>query len=80
MFLKKSDPYLLIVGMTGVKMGDRFVQIGCALLREPDLLQAMQKDAHHEALCIHCNKCMPTIYSGTRCVLIEGTRPSSDAS
>lgn len=30
MFLKKSDPYLLIVGMTGVKRGDRFVQIGCA--------------------------------------------------
>src|ERR1700716_1926359 len=29
MFLKKGDPYLLIVGMTGVKMGDRFVQIGC---------------------------------------------------
>ena len=30
MFLKKGDPYLLIVGMTGVKMGDKFVQIGCA--------------------------------------------------
>ncbi|MCU1382318.1 MAG: hypothetical protein JWL71_1015 [Acidobacteria bacterium] len=30
MFLKKGDPYLLIVGMTGVKMGDAFVQIGCA--------------------------------------------------
>ena len=30
MFLKKSDPYLLIVGMTGVKMGDRFLQVGCA--------------------------------------------------
>ena len=30
MFLKQSDPYLLIVGMTGVKMGDRFLQIGCA--------------------------------------------------
>jgi ubiquinone/menaquinone biosynthesis C-methylase UbiE len=29
MFLKKGDPYLLIVGMTGVKMGDTFVQIGC---------------------------------------------------
>src|SRR6476619_6730985 len=29
MFLKKSDPYLLIVGMTGVKMGDRFLQVGC---------------------------------------------------
>jgi ubiquinone/menaquinone biosynthesis C-methylase UbiE len=30
MFLKKSDPHLLIVGMTGVKMGDKFVQVGCA--------------------------------------------------
>ncbi len=30
MFLKKSDPYLLIVGMAGAKMGDSFVQIGCA--------------------------------------------------
>jgi ubiquinone/menaquinone biosynthesis C-methylase UbiE len=29
MFLKKGDPYLLIVGMTGVKMGDKFVQVGC---------------------------------------------------
>ena len=30
MFLKRDDPYALVVGMTGVKMGDRFVQIGCA--------------------------------------------------
>lgn len=30
MFLKKDNPYLLIVGMTGVKMGDTFVQVGCA--------------------------------------------------
>jgi ubiquinone/menaquinone biosynthesis C-methylase UbiE len=30
MFLKKADPHLLIVGMTGVKMGDKFVQVGCA--------------------------------------------------
>jgi SAM-dependent methyltransferase len=29
MFLKSQNPYLLIVGMTGVKMGDRFVQVGC---------------------------------------------------
>jgi len=27
-------------------------------------------------LCIHCNKCMPTIYRGTHCVLVEpGKRP-----
>ncbi|MGH9144492.1 MAG: methyltransferase domain-containing protein [Vicinamibacterales bacterium] len=30
MFFKKSDPHLLMVGMTGVKMGDKFVQVGCA--------------------------------------------------
>jgi ubiquinone/menaquinone biosynthesis C-methylase UbiE len=30
MFLKNGDPYLLIVGMTGVKMGDKFLQVGCA--------------------------------------------------
>ena len=30
MFLKKDNPHLLIVGMTGVKMGDRFLQVGCA--------------------------------------------------
>ena len=30
MFLKRDDPHVLIVGMSGVKMGDRLVQIGCA--------------------------------------------------
>lgn len=29
-FSKGDDPYTLVVGMTGVKMGDRLVQIGCA--------------------------------------------------
>src|SRR5712692_8898358 len=29
-FQRRDDPYGLIVGMTGVKMGDRLVQIGCA--------------------------------------------------
>jgi 2,4-dienoyl-CoA reductase-like NADH-dependent reductase (Old Yellow Enzyme family) len=51
--------------------GFAFVQIGRALLREPDLLLEMQKDPQRESLCIHCNKCMPTIYTGTRCVLVE---------
>jgi ubiquinone/menaquinone biosynthesis C-methylase UbiE len=30
MFLKRDDPYRLVVGMTGVKMGDRLLHIGCA--------------------------------------------------
>jgi hypothetical protein len=23
-----------------------------------------------EGVCIHCNRCMPTIYSGTRCPVV----------
>jgi ubiquinone/menaquinone biosynthesis C-methylase UbiE len=30
MFLKRQDPFLLIVSMTGVKLGDRLLQVGCA--------------------------------------------------
>lgn len=30
MFLKRQDPFGLIVGMTGVKLGDRLLQVGCA--------------------------------------------------
>jgi 2,4-dienoyl-CoA reductase-like NADH-dependent reductase (Old Yellow Enzyme family) len=41
-----------------------------ALLREPDLIARMSAGDARESLCIHCNKCMPTIYSGTRCVLV----------
>jgi ubiquinone/menaquinone biosynthesis C-methylase UbiE len=27
---RRDDPYMLVVGMTGVRMGDRVAQIGCA--------------------------------------------------
>ncbi len=50
--------------------GFDFVQMGRALLREPDLVARWQKGDEHESLCIHCNKCMPTIYRGTHCVLV----------
>ena len=54
-------------------LGEGFdlVAMGRALLREPDLLQTFAKGERAEGLCVHCNKCMPTIYSGTRCVLVE---------
>jgi 2,4-dienoyl-CoA reductase-like NADH-dependent reductase (Old Yellow Enzyme family) len=51
--------------------GFELVAMGRALLREPDLLQTFAKGDRSEGLCVHCNKCMPTIYSGTRCVLVE---------
>jgi 2,4-dienoyl-CoA reductase-like NADH-dependent reductase (Old Yellow Enzyme family) len=73
-----STPLILLGGVNRLDTitnaladGFAFVQIGRALLREPDLLLEMQKDPNREGLCIHCNKCMPTIYTGTRCVLVE---------
>jgi SAM-dependent methyltransferase len=30
MWIRRPDPYVLLVSMTGVKMGDRLVQVGCA--------------------------------------------------
>jgi 2,4-dienoyl-CoA reductase-like NADH-dependent reductase (Old Yellow Enzyme family) len=56
--------------------GFAFVAMGRALLREPDLVGRWQKGETGEAVCIHCNKCMPTIYRGTHCVLVPpGERP-----
>jgi 2,4-dienoyl-CoA reductase-like NADH-dependent reductase (Old Yellow Enzyme family) len=54
-----------------MREGFAFVAMARALLREPDLINQMQKGGREESLCIHCNKCMPTIYSGTRCVLVD---------
>jgi 2,4-dienoyl-CoA reductase-like NADH-dependent reductase (Old Yellow Enzyme family) len=53
--------------------GFDFVAMGRALLREPDLVARMQVDPSVVATCIHCNKCMPSIYTGTRCVVDHPT-------
>jgi 2,4-dienoyl-CoA reductase-like NADH-dependent reductase (Old Yellow Enzyme family) len=50
--------------------GFDFVAMGRALLREPDLVDRLRSDRASEGVCIHCNRCMPTIYSGTRCPVI----------
>jgi 2,4-dienoyl-CoA reductase-like NADH-dependent reductase (Old Yellow Enzyme family) len=50
--------------------GFSFVAMARALLREPDLVEKMRQGSSAQSLCIHCNKCMPTIYRGTRCVLV----------
>jgi 2,4-dienoyl-CoA reductase-like NADH-dependent reductase (Old Yellow Enzyme family) len=50
--------------------GFAFVAMARALLRQPDLVAQLRDGRADGSLCIHCNKCMPTIYSGTRCVLV----------
>jgi 2,4-dienoyl-CoA reductase-like NADH-dependent reductase (Old Yellow Enzyme family) len=54
--------------------GFEFVAMGRALLREPDLVRKLAEGDETEGLCIHCNKCMPTIYRGTHCVLVPESR------
>ena len=77
-----STPLILLGGITelatvemALAEGFAFVAMARALLREPDLPNRMQAGDASSSLCIHCNKCMPTIYSGTRCVLV--TEPPS---
>lgn len=72
-----SMPLILLGGINrletierAIGLGFPFVAMGRALLREPDLIAKMHKGVSEESLCVHCNKCMPTIYSGTRCVLV----------
>ncbi|MQY17447.1 NADH:flavin oxidoreductase [Nocardia macrotermitis] len=69
-------PLILLGGITNLETmrlaraeGFEFVAMGRALLREPDLLRRIQSDPATRSACTHCNECMPTIYSTTRCVL-----------
>ncbi|MBC2640514.1 MULTISPECIES: NADH:flavin oxidoreductase [unclassified Rhodococcus (in: high G+C Gram-positive bacteria)] len=56
---------------TAMAEGFEFVAMARALLREPDLVNRIRSEPRARSLCIHCNKCMPTIFSGARCVLVE---------
>lgn len=54
---------------TAMEEGFEFVAMARALLREPDLINRIQAESRTRSLCIHCNKCMPTIFYDTHCVL-----------
>ena len=54
--------------------GFELVAMARALLREPDLVNTLAAGARSAGLCVHCNKCLPTIYQGTRCVLAPVAR------
>ncbi|MCF2525994.1 NADH:flavin oxidoreductase [Yinghuangia soli] len=81
-----SLPLILLGGITNretmdlaMREGFEFVAMGRAILREPDLINRIAADESRQAvksLCIHCNRCMPTIYSGTRCVVIDPEPPT----
>lgn len=69
-------PLILLGGITNRETMDRamaegfdFVAMGRALLAEPDLINRIRADSSVRSKCTHCNRCMPTIYSHTHCVV-----------
>jgi 2,4-dienoyl-CoA reductase-like NADH-dependent reductase (Old Yellow Enzyme family) len=73
-----KTPLILLGGInrldtmnSAITEGFEFVALGRALLREPDLVRRLEAGDVSESSCIHCNKCMPTIYRGTHCVLVD---------
>jgi 2,4-dienoyl-CoA reductase-like NADH-dependent reductase (Old Yellow Enzyme family) len=71
-------PLVLLGGVNRLETAQRaldegfeFVAMGRALLREPDLLARWQRGDTADSLCIHCNKCMPSIFTGTHCVVVD---------
>ncbi len=49
--------------------GFDMVALGRSLVREPDLPRRLETGSADATSCIHCNRCMPSIYTGTRCLL-----------
>lgn len=82
-------PLILLGGVSrvdtaqrGLDAGFEFVAMGRSLLHDPDLVRKWQEGSTVPSGCIHCNRCMPTIYTGTRCPLVDprpGDRPVTPA-
>jgi 2,4-dienoyl-CoA reductase-like NADH-dependent reductase (Old Yellow Enzyme family) len=82
-------PIILLGGISrrdtaeqAVADGYAFVAMGRALLHDPDLIGQWRAGTRVASGCIHCNRCMPTIYTGTRCPLVDrrpGDRPFAEA-
>jgi 2,4-dienoyl-CoA reductase-like NADH-dependent reductase (Old Yellow Enzyme family) len=71
-----SMPLILLGGISSLDAirqamaaGFDFVAMGRALLREPDLVARLADGVAVAGSCVHCNKCIPSIFTGTRCVL-----------
>jgi 2,4-dienoyl-CoA reductase-like NADH-dependent reductase (Old Yellow Enzyme family) len=71
-------PLILLGGITRLETVERamsegfeFVAIGRALLIEPGLVERWRSGDRGASPCTHCNRCIPTIYEGTHCVLLE---------
>lgn len=82
-----SMPLVLLGGVTdraamdtAMREGFDFVAMARALLREPDLIRRIAQDSSTRSRCVHGNRCVPTIYSGTYCPEISSSSGLFDLS
>lgn len=78
-----SLPSILLGGVTrpataraALEEGFSFIALGRALLMEPGIINRWASGDESPSACTHCNRCMPSIYTGTRCVLVD-EKPAS---
>jgi 2,4-dienoyl-CoA reductase-like NADH-dependent reductase (Old Yellow Enzyme family) len=68
----------LATAESAIDDGFDFVAMGRALLHDPELVNRYREGTATTSGCVHCNRCMPTIYTQTRCPLVDprpGDRP-----
>ncbi len=72
-----SLPLMLLGGVNrldtmqrAMAAGFDFVAMGRAVLHEPDLVARLAAGETAAGACLHCNLCLPTIYSGTHCPVV----------
>lgn len=61
----------LSTAQMAIDRGFSFVALGRALLMEPGIIDRWASGDEAPSACTHCNRCMPSIYTGTRCVLVD---------
>ena len=80
-------PAILLGGITrpstaraALEQGFSFVAIGRPLLMEPGIIDRWASGDEAPSACTHCNRCMPSIYTGTRCVELDERRAAAAGS
>lgn len=78
-------PLILLGGISelataerGLAAGFEFVAMARAILHHPAIVDEWSHGTGTVSGCVHCNRCMPTVYFGTRCPLVDpqpGDRP-----
>lgn len=57
--------------------GFSMIAMGRALLREPDIINKIKANPNEAGRCIHCNKCMFSVFTTTNCIFTKNYATTS---